>query len=117
MKRIVVISALSSIFALSAMASCHSGSSCEQMGQKFIGQARYSVAAKYFKKACDYGNKEGCNNLAFLYADAMGVKQSYTLAYKYWGKACRMGSSLACSNLQLAKDKVAAMHRRKHRKR
>jgi TPR repeat protein len=70
------------------------------------------IASRYFKKSCDYGLSEGCNNLAFLYANARGVKQSYTQAYKYWGMACRMGNESACANLELAKDKVAAMHKR-----
>jgi TPR repeat protein len=81
----------------------------------YVGKAdhkNYAIASKYFKKSCAYGMSEGCNNLAFLYANARGVEQSYTLAYKYWGKACRMGNQAACSNLELAKDKVAAMHKR-----
>lgn len=95
-------------------ASCHSGPSCQNIGLRYAGrgdQKNYAAAAKYFQRACDYGLSEGCNNIAFLYANARGVKQSYTLAYKYWGKACSMGNASACANLDLAKDKVAAMHR------
>jgi len=95
--------------------SCSSGVECQNIGLNYVGRAdqkNYAIASKYFKRSCDYGLSEGCNNLAFLYANARGVKQSYTLAYKYWGKACRMGNEAACSNLALAKDKVAAMHKR-----
>jgi len=94
--------------------SCSSGIACQNIGLYHVGKAdqkNYAIASKYFKRSCDYGLSEGCNNLAFLYANARGVKQSYTLAYKYWDKACRMGNEAACSNLALAKDKVAAMHR------
>jgi len=88
--------------------------SCQNIGLRYAGmgdQKHYAMASRYFKRSCDYGLSEGCNNLAFLYANARGVKQSYTLAYKYWGKACRMGNEAACANLELAKDKVAEMHR------
>ena len=97
-------------------ASCSSGVSCQNMGLSHAGKGteeQYAIAAKYFKRSCDYGMDEGCNNLAFLYANARGVKQSYTQAYRYWGMACRMGNQSACANLELAKEKVAEMHRGK----
>jgi len=96
--------------------SCSSGVECQNIGLQYVGKAdqkNYAIASKYFKRSCDYGLSEGCNNLAFLYANARGVDQSYTLAYQYWGKACRMGNQAACSNLELAKDKVAEMHKKK----
>ena len=99
----------------STSASCSSGVACQNIGLRHAGrgdQKNYAIASRYFKKSCDYGLSEGCNNLAFLYANARGVKQSYTEAYRYWAKACRMGNRAACSNLDLAKDKVAAMHKR-----
>jgi len=95
-------------------ASCHSAESCQNIGLRYAGrgdQKNYAIASRYFQKSCDYGLSEGCNNLAFLYANARGVKQSYTLAYKYWGRACSMGNEPACANLELAKEKVAAMHK------
>ena len=95
--------------------SCSSGVECQNIGLQHAGrgdQKHYAIASRYFKKSCDYGLSEGCNNLAFLYANARGVKQSYTQAYRYWGMACRMGNESACANLELAKDKVAAMHKR-----
>ncbi len=95
--------------------SCNSATSCQNIGLRYAGkgdQKNYAIAAGYFERACAYGLSEGCNNLGFLYANARGVKQSYTLAYQYWGKACRMGNDSACANLDLAKEKVAAMHRR-----
>ncbi len=98
-----------------ASVACHSGVACQDIGLRYAGrgeQKAYAVASKYFKRSCDYGLSEGCNNLAFLYANARGVEQSYTLAYRYWGKACSMGNEAACANLELAKDKVAAMHKR-----
>jgi len=99
----------------STSVSCHSGVECQNIGLAHAGrgdQKNYAIASRYFKRSCDYGLSEGCNNLAFLYANARGVKQSYTEAYRYWRKACNMGNNVACSNLQLAKDKVAAMHKR-----
>ncbi len=95
--------------------SCTSGVSCQNIGLSNAGKGtekHYAIAAKYFKRACDYGMDEGCNNLAFLYANARGVKQSYTQAYRYWGMACQMGNQSACANLELAKEKVAQMHKR-----
>jgi len=97
-------------------AGCSSATSCQNIGLRYAGrgdQKNYAIAARYFERSCNYGLSEGCNNLAFLYANARGVTQSYTLAYKYWGMACRMGNEAACANLDLAKEKVAAMHRGK----
>jgi TPR repeat protein len=95
-------------------ASCSSGVECQNIGLNYVSRGSHSGYAKasgYFAKSCSYGESEGCNNLAFLYANGRGVSQSYTQAYKYWGKACRMGNSLGCTNLDLAKDKVSAMRR------
>jgi len=103
-----------SVRSSTASVSCSSGIACQNRGLTYAGrgdQKNYAIASRYFKRACDYGVSEGCNNLAFLYANARGVKQSYTQAYRYWGKACRMGNEAACANLELAKDKVAAMHK------
>jgi len=85
--------------------SCSSGLECQNIGLDYVSSGErdgYEVASRYFES-------EGCNNLAFLYANGRGVKQSYTLAYKYWSKACSMGNELGCTNLELAKDKVAQM--------
>lgn len=95
-------------------ASCSSGLQCQNIGLSYVNRGTrsgFQRAVGYFRKSCNYGNSEGCNNLAFLYANARGVKESYTKAYEYWGKACRMGNNLGCANLDLAKDKVAAMRR------
>jgi len=96
--------------------SCSSGLECQNIGLDYVSSGErdgYEVASRYFSKSCAYGESEGCNNLAFLYANGRGVKQSYTLAYKYWGKACSMGNELGCTNLELAKDKVAQMKKDK----
>lgn len=95
--------------------SCNSGVSCQNIGLSLASRYKYKEASKYFKRACEYGVNEGCNNLAFQYANAEGLKQSYTLAYKYWGMACDMGNSSACANLQLAKDKVEELRNKKGR--
>jgi len=100
----------------SMSALCSSGKECHNKGLNYVGRgeaASYKVARGYFYKSCYYGWSEGCNNLAFLYANGRGGKQSYTEAYKYWNMACDMGNQLGCTNLQLAKDKVAAMHKGK----
>lgn len=92
--------------------SCSSGIECQNIGLDFVSSDEkdgHAVASRYFSKSCAYGESRGCNNLAFLYANGRGVKQSYTQAYKYWGKACKMGNQLGCTNLELAKDKVANM--------
>jgi TPR repeat protein len=93
-------------------ARCSSGLECQNIGLNFVSRGEnpsYKIARGYFYKACNYGESEGCNNLAFLYANGRGGEQSYTLAYKYWGMACRMGNELGCTNLELAKEKVANM--------
>lgn len=93
---------------------CSDAIDCQNKGLSYVSQGEehgYQQARLYFKAACDLGESEGCNNLAFLNANGRGGTQSYTLAYKYWGIACKMGNQLACTNLGLAKEKVANMHK------
>jgi len=99
--------------AVSSGADCSDGIDCENKGLEYVSSGEepgYRKARAYFEKACQLGESEGCNNLAFLNANGRGGEQSYTLAYRYWKKACDMGNQLGCTNLGLAKEKVAAMH-------
>lgn len=95
---------------------CSDATECENKGLECASggeESGYRRARLYFLRACELGDSEGCNNIAFLNANARGGPQSYTLAYKYWAKACEMGNQRGCSNLELAKDKVAQLHKYK----
>ena len=59
----------------------------------------YATAAKYYQKACDGGNAEGCYNLGLMYAYGKGVKQDYATAAKYYTKAYNGGCVAGCHNL------------------
>jgi len=53
------------------------------------------------KKACDTGDANGCNNLAWMYDIGSGVKQDAFKAGKLYTKACDAGHLNGCYNLAL----------------
>lgn len=46
------------------------------LGNEFYDKKDYKEAFKYYKKACDKGQRAGCNNLASLYDEGKGVKKT-----------------------------------------
>lgn len=56
-------------------------------------------AAKWYAKAAKQGYPKAQHNLALLYEDGRGVKQSYTEAAKWYAKAAKAGFSEAQNNL------------------
>ena len=68
-------------------------------GMAEFQKGNYQKASKLFKKACDRGNMNGCNNLGFLYANGNGVTQNFQIAKQLYKKACDGGSMDACNSL------------------
>ena len=65
-------------------------------GVKADKNHNYIKAAELYKKACDMGYAQGCNNLGLLYVNGQGVRQSYTKAAELYKKACDMGFTGGC---------------------
>lgn len=59
----------------------------------------YSMAAKYYNKACDDGLVAGCAKLGILYENGTGVKQSHFKAVELYTKSCNAGIAGACTLL------------------
>ena len=55
-------------------------------------------ALKFFQKACDLNDGNGCSNLGLSYEEGRGVRKSNTKALKYYGKACDLELALGCKN-------------------
>jgi len=93
---------------------CKAGNanSCMDVGAYYASRDRGAQAAPYLKRACSYGMADACDDLAFIYANAKGVRQSYTKAMRYWARGCRLGSASACANYDLAKKRVARLRKR-----
>lgn len=54
-----------------------------------------------FKKTCDKGKLEGCNNLAVIYNNGKnGVPKNLTLAKSLFEDACKNGYKPSCENLK-----------------
>ncbi len=87
---------------------CKSGdlSSCMAVGAYYASRDRGAQAAPYLSRACNGGMADACDDLAFIYANAKGVRQNYTKAMRYWSKGCNLGSRSACSNYKLARQRV-----------
>ena len=55
------------------------------------GKPDYQTAAKWFRKAADYGTADSQYNLAILYTRGIGVEQNLAEAYKWFALAARGG--------------------------
>jgi hypothetical protein len=83
-----------------------------------VGGADSAMAATYYDKACDAGNKDGCGYLAssvesmrkdcekgdctnygYIHASGIGVPKSQQHAAEFYKKACDAKHPVGCSNL------------------
>ena len=87
--------------------------SCMDVGAYYASRDRGAQAAPYLSRACNHGAADACDDLAYIYANAKGVRQSYTKAMRYWSRGCQLGSRSACANYDLAKKRVARLRRRR----
>ena len=55
------------------------------------GKPDYSAAAKWFRRAAEYGVRDSQYNLAILYARGMGGPQDLTQAYAWFAAAAAQG--------------------------
>lgn len=65
----------------------------------------YAKAQNALLKACDLGDAEGYTYLAFMYANAHGVRLDDAKAAELYEKACDLGSMLGCRNLGIKYSK------------
>jgi TPR repeat protein len=77
-----------------------------EVGVYYASRDRGAAAVPYLSRACNGGISDACDALAFIYANAKGVRQDYGKALRYWNKACRAGNGAACTNYRLAKQRV-----------
>ncbi len=87
--------------------------SCVEVGTYYASRDRGAQAAPYLSRACSRGAADACDYLAYIYANAKGVRQSYTKAMRYWSRGCQLGSRSACSNYDLAKARVRRLRKRR----
>ncbi|GAA6781052.1 hypothetical protein AOHp20_04390 [Helicobacter pylori] len=71
------------------------------LGIKSYEKQDFSKARKYFEKACDLNNGDGCGTLGGLYYNGDGVKQDSKKAVALFEKACKLGYKKACEMLKL----------------
>ena len=60
-----------------------------------------SGAAGLNRKACDSGERQGCNNLGLMYYKGEGVPKDLTRAANLYQRACDAGGTGGCTNLGL----------------
>jgi hypothetical protein len=71
----------------------------------------YFTAFSYYKKSCDMGNMNGCNNLGLMYEYGHGVRQDNEKAIELYKKACDSDNAKGCRSLAIAtcgKDPIKA---------
>ena len=64
----------------------------------------YAVAAKWFRKSAEQGDKWAQYNLGAMYDEGKGVTQDYAEAVKWYRKAADQGNAPAQYNLGLKYD-------------
>ncbi len=79
---------------------------CMDVGVYYASRDQGGKAAPWLNRACSRGMADACDDLAFIYANAKGVRQNYTKAMRYWSRGCRLGSNSACANYDLARKRV-----------
>jgi TPR repeat protein len=62
---------------------------------------QFSQAAQLFQKACDGGERKGCNTLGLMYYNGEGVPKDLNRAKDLYKRACDAGGSGGCLNLGL----------------
>ncbi len=71
------------------------------LGMLSYDKQDFSKARKYFEKACDLKDGDGCGALGALYYNGDGVKQDSKKAAALFEKACKLGDQKACEMLKL----------------
>jgi TPR repeat protein len=62
---------------------------------------QFSQAAQLFQKACDGGERKGCNTLGLMYYNGEGLPKDLNRAKDLYKRACDAGGSGGCLNLGL----------------
>ena len=62
---------------------------------------QFSRAAELYLRACDGGERKGCNSLGLMYENGEGVAQDLNRAADLFKRACDAGGSGGCTNLGL----------------
>lgn len=83
--------------------SCTTGESCNAAGvaraqTAGASEEELSSAARLFRRGCDLGYAQACNNLGLAYESAAGVQQDYGAAMTSFERACSGGFAEGCSN-------------------
>jgi serine/threonine protein kinase/TPR repeat protein len=79
------------------------GESCRRLGAMYFFGPELGVAkdeiqgAKFFSKACDAGDANGCAALGMVYEGGSGVSKDYLHAATLYSKACDAGDSAGCA--------------------
>lgn len=74
-------------------------------GLSYYEKGNYSEAIKFYSKACDSGDADGCTNLGTMYKRGQGVKQNNSKAKELFGKACDMKFEDGCKNYAILNRK------------
>lgn len=98
------------------LAECDEGNMecCMVLGMSFyLGKTKgpflkekpnYFKAKKFFTKACEGTNAQGCFMLGTLYLYGFGARQDSMIAKEFYGKACDFGEQTGCENYKKLKN-------------
>lgn len=75
--------------------------STHDKADKAYDSKNYVVAASLYRKSCDDGDFQGCNDIGYMYENGLGVSKNIKTAREYYVKACEGGWGGACYNIKL----------------
>jgi len=74
---------------------------CIQAGDLYAKYANDQVAANLlYRKACNLDNATGCNKVAVLYENGIGIPRNNATAADYYSRACKLANKPACAKAQ-----------------
>lgn len=95
------------------MQSCKNGvgRACNIVGMNYEFELNgfkknYSTAAKFYEKACNLNNNEGCTNLGFFYEKGQSVQINYEKSQMLYEKGCNLKDSNGCLALGTLLEKT-----------
>ncbi len=69
------------------------------LGMLSYDKQDFSQARKYFEKACELKDGDGCFNLGMSYHSGEGVEKNSKKAAQFYSKACDLNNGRGCNNL------------------
>jgi hypothetical protein len=70
--------------------------SCRKLGLDYKIIGNFSKSFEFYEKACQGNDAQGCEGLASIYEEGIGIQKDYSKALIYYKKACEKNLAIGC---------------------